>query len=226
MGGFMKKICLAACAVLSLVVGGCSSTLEVPTLGADGRFASNATVDPENIQVTKAFDQTNWKKLVVVQEFTDNKQVNAFYFDSIGNSQKFEKVYDKASLETYVLANNFEGVTDASSLISLKNLSKTTGPFLLVRPYFVWNGGYNYDASLEAVDVQTGEVVFMANKGAFNWGGLDKPLFYPIFNAFMDWVDGKTMPNTDRVISLEEKLKIKKAKDEAEKAAGKAKNRN
>lgn len=226
MGDFMRKICLAACAAMSLVVGGCSSTLEVPKLGEDGRFASNATVDPENIQVKTAFDPTKWKKLVVVQSFTDNKQVNNFYFESITNSQKFGKVFDKASLETYILQNNIEGVTDASSLISLKNLSKTEGPFLLVRPYFVWNGGYDYEASLEAVDVQTGETVFMANKGAFNWGGLDKPLFYPIFNTFMDWTDGKLQPNTDKVISLEEKMKIKKEKAEAEKAAAKAKKRN
>lgn len=174
----------------SLALSGCSSTLKVANLNSAGKFDSNAHVKAEDIKIIAPFDKAKYGGLVVVLPFTENNQINDFYFQSIKNSGKFGTVLDKAGVERLVIDKNITDVTDATSILSLRKLSNTIGPFLVVKPYFEYKGGYNFQASIEAVDATTGSTVFRAQKGAFNWGGLDKPLFYPLFNAFVDWVDG------------------------------------
>jgi len=84
-----------------------------------------------------------------------------------------------------------EKVQNISDLIGLKNLSSEIGPFLVVEPHAEHKIGYNFEASLKVVDAQTGETVLQLRNKAFNWDGLDKPLFYPLFNSFLDWTNGR-----------------------------------
>jgi hypothetical protein len=174
------------------VVSGCSSTLKAPTLQANGRFATGATVAPEMLKVTGAFDRARHGKMAVVLNFTEDQTVRSFYSDSIKNAKLFDQVLSEAELEKHILQNRIENVTDTSSLISLRNMAESQGPFLVIRPYFEYKGGYDFRATLEAIDANTGETLFSAEKKAFNWAGLDKPLFYPLLNAFLDWAQGKT----------------------------------
>jgi hypothetical protein len=52
-----------------------------------------------------------------------------------------------------------------------------------------WLGGYDFTASIKAIDPMTGRTLYHAKRKAFNWAGLDKPLFYPLFNGFLGWVN-------------------------------------
>lgn len=185
---FRSAIVLAAASMMTL--SACSSTLKATNLNTEGRFETGSKVYADGIKITKPFDASRYKKMVVVLPFTENKTVNDFYFQSITNSKKFDQVLDTAAVERLVIAEKIDGVTDASSILSLRKLTASKGPFLIVKPYAEWKGGYDYIASLEAIDSETAEVVFRSEKKAFNWAGLDKPLFYPIFNSFIDWVDG------------------------------------
>lgn len=186
----IKKWVITSFVGASIALSGCSSTLKVAQLNTAGRFDSNARVKAADITIDAPFDKAKYGGLVVVLPFTESNQVNDFYYQSIKNSGKFGMVLDKAGVERLVIEKNITDVTDATSILSLRKLSNSIGPFLVVKPYFEFKGGYNYLASIEAVDPTTGKAVFRAQKGAFNWGGLDKPLFYPLFNSFMDWVDG------------------------------------
>lgn len=175
-------------------VSGCSSTLKAGQLNTAGRFDASASVAPENLKIERPFDKSRFGAKVVVLPFTENNSVNEFYYTSIKNAGKFETVLDKTGVEKLVIQKNLTGVSDASSILSLRNLSTTEGTFLVIKPYFEWKGGYDYTASLDAIDITDGNVVFHAEKKAFNFAGLDKTLFYPIFNSFMDWVDGVPPP--------------------------------
>lgn len=174
----------------SIGLSGCSSTLKATQLNTAGRFGTGSQLTADGIIVNAAYDPKRYKKMVVVLPFTENKTINDFYHQSIINSKKFDQVLDTAGVEKMVISQKIGGVTDASSVLSLNQLTKTTGPFLIVKPYAEHKGGYEFIAALEAIDSETATTVFRAEKKAFNWAGLDKPLFYPIFNAFMDWVDG------------------------------------
>ncbi len=184
------------CAVIGVSVGlyGCSSTLKPAELNDEGRFETGSVVTSADQTINAPYSAERYGKMIVVFTFTENKTVNEFFFQSIKNSKKFEQVYDEDELEKFVIKNQIPDVTDASSLLSMNKLAKSVGPFLVVKPYVEWKGGYDYIASVEVIDAQTTETVFTAQKKAFNWAGLDKPLLYPLMNAFIDWTEGKEPP--------------------------------
>lgn len=179
---------------LALALTGCSSTLKPAEVNTEGRFDTSSRVDASGQTITGPFVPERHGKMVVVFTFTENNTVNEFFYQSIKNSKKFDAVYNESELEKFVIKNKIEDVTDTSSLLSMNKLAKTVGPFLVIKPYFEWKGGYNFIATLEVIDAETTETLLKVEKKAFNWAGLDKPLFYPLFNAFIDWTEGKAPP--------------------------------
>ncbi len=45
------------------------------------------------------------------------------------------------------------------------------------------------EMDLKILDPVTGDTVFHAHNGKYVWNNLDQPLFYPLFNAFIDWIE-------------------------------------
>lgn len=194
----MKKTLMFA-ALAAITLSGCSSTLKPAVMNANGRIDTKEEMKPEDIQVAEDFRE-DWKKFAVVAEFTETEAINEFYYETLVNSGRFGTVYNKESLEEFIISKDIEGVTDTSSLISMRNLARSEGSFLYLRPYFEWEGGYNYRASIEAVDAETGKRVFRADKSAFNWAGLDNVMFYPLMDTLLGWIDGEHPVNTDEIV--------------------------
>jgi hypothetical protein len=120
-----------------------------------------------------------------------NERFNTFFIEMFRNMNEFESVMDKSGLETLVLENGFAGeVQSVSDRVGLNSLENKIGPFLVVEPHAEWEGSYVYSATLTAFDPSSGKNVLELRNRAFNWSGLDRPLFHPLFNAFLDWVRG------------------------------------
>lgn len=186
------KFGLAAFAIGLL--SACATTLKTTELNPQGRYTTQTMLDASKVTVTKPFDAARHGGRALVADYKDDKTFGDFLVASVRNTKKFGTVYTEGELEKYVITSGVEGVTDTSSLLSLNKLAKATGPLLLIKPYVEWKGGYNFSASIEAIDTETTETVFSAKQDAFNWSGLDQPLFYPLFNSLIDWTEGKSPP--------------------------------
>ena len=82
----------------------------------------------------------------------------------------FTTVNAKSDFEKMIIERQLtDTVSNVSDLIGLHNLAKQIGPFLVVEPYVEWKGGYNFVASLKAIDPGTGETVLHLEQKAFNW---------------------------------------------------------
>jgi hypothetical protein len=186
------RFAAAALAVASL--SACATTLQATELNTEGRYTTDTKIDASKVTITKPFDAARHGARVLVADYRDDKTFSDFLVTSVKNTKKFGTVYTEAELEKYVIQNGVEGVTDTSSLLSLNKLAKATGPLLVIKPYVEYKGGYNFSASIEAIDAETTETVFTAKQDAFNWSGLDQPLFFPLFNSLIDWTEGKAPP--------------------------------
>lgn len=195
----MKLRIVLPMALAAVALSGCTSTLKAPEMNAAGRIDTNEEIDPEDIQVAEAFDPA-WGRMVVIADFNENETINDFYYQTLVNSGRFENVYNSEGLEEYVLANDIEGVTDTDSLLSMRNLARAEGGFVFIRPYVEWEGGYNYQAAIEAFNAETGRRIFRVEKTAFNWAGLDSVLFYPVMDTLLGWIDGEHPVNTDEIV--------------------------
>jgi hypothetical protein len=185
----MRKILLLI-AALSLTA--CSSTLKpAAPNAATGYFATDFRISKGGVVTEEPFDS---KYLGILYVKTDSKsdKLNDFYLKTFRNMNKFGKIYDRGELETLVIQQNLaDKVPNISDLIGIKHLSDAIGPILVVEPVAQFEGGYRFSASLRAVDAQTGKEVLLLKNRAFNWSGLDQPLFYPLFNGFLDWTNGR-----------------------------------
>ncbi len=54
---------------------------------------------------------------------------------------------------------------------------------------------YRYTVDIKILDPATGDTVFHAHNERTIWNHVDQSLFYPVFNAFVDWVE----KNSDRL---------------------------
>jgi hypothetical protein len=149
----MKNIIKLSLAVLAFgALSACATTLQVAELNDQGRYATDTQLDSSKITITKPFDAERHGSRVLVMEFKDDKTFGEFLVKSVQNTKKFGTVYTEDELEKYVITNNVEGVTDTSSLLSQNKLAKATGPLLVIKPYVEWKGGYNFSATIEAID--------------------------------------------------------------------------
>jgi hypothetical protein len=173
-----------------LLLGACSSTFQPAHLDpTTGRFAGDARVD--TVETQAPFDARYSKMLYVM---TDSKidSFNDFFIQSFTSMGSFTTVIGKDKIEALVIQKNLtDKVPSVSDLVGLNRLAKEIGPFLVVEPTVVFLGGYRFQASLKVTDASTGGVVLKITNAATNWAGLDKPLFYPLFNAFLDWTKGR-----------------------------------
>lgn len=192
----MKAVFLSAIVcVLGLSIG-CGSTLKPVTLDpTTGRFPTQTAIPDSSVKINKPYD-SKYRKLIYLK--SDAKEItpyHKFFKESLENMHKFDTVGDKEYFEQLIIQKNLsDKVSNISDLVGLHNLAKEIGPFLVVEPTVLFKGGYNFSADLKAIDPENGQVLIEIHHDAFNWSGLDEPLFYPLLNRFMDWVNAGDKP--------------------------------
>lgn len=188
------KLRLIGLATLVFLISGCSTTLTTREVDASGKFPSQFKLDADGIKTIKPYVE-KYKTLAYIKtDESKAKQYNEFFVESFKNMKVFNKVVQKTDLESLVVERKLtDKVSNISDLIGLINLQKQIGPFLVVEPYVEWKGGYNFFAHLKVIDPESGETVLLLEQNAFNWAGLDDPLFFPLLNAFLQWTKGETI---------------------------------
>ena len=184
--------------IAAVLSSGCSTTMKAAQLNEEGRFDTKTVLYDDEVVVLGTLGE-QMRGLVYVQTDEKEEDYNEFILSTFRNMGIFERVLDKSELENLVFAEGLTGkVSSISDKIGLHNLYKEIGPFLVVEAYAEWDGGYDYSAKLTAMDPANGENLLELSNEAFNWSGLDKPLFYPLFNSFLEWANGEQITTTPR----------------------------
>ncbi len=190
----MKTLRLFVLILFSGVICGCSTTLKPRPLDAGGRFPTSYQLDAGGVKVAKPFPEKARDLAFVHSEAPEATAYAKFWVESIRHLRAFTNVVLKPELEALVIDKKLTSkVSGVSDLIGLHQLAEQIGPFLVVEPILIFRGGYNFTATLKAIDAASGETVLMLEQKAFNWSGLDDPLFYPLLNAFGQWTRGETI---------------------------------
>lgn len=186
----MRPFSLPVIVLLSLLLGACSSTMKAVKPDAAGGFPTNDALKPEEILVNESLPLAEYQRLAFIQTGDRGEEYEGFILQSVSNIGFFQKVLDKQAFEQELISSGkSDSVSNISDLIGLRQAAKAYGPFLVVKTNVEWLGGYDFTASIQAIDPVTGRTHYHAKRKAFNWAGLDKPLFYPLFNGFLGWVN-------------------------------------
>ncbi|CAB3844670.1 hypothetical protein ABFG95_16840 [Achromobacter sp. HNDS-1] len=175
-------------------LAGCGTTLKpVKPNAQTGLFPTTVAVTPSHIQVAEPFNPA-YRHMAFLKFNADrpNPQFVAYFQTSIKNMEVFEQVVTKAEIEPMIIEKQLqEKVTNVSDLLGLNLLSKQIGNFLIIDVDSQWKGSYNFESTLQAIDASTGKTMFKSSVQAFNWDGLDVPMFRPMLNAFVLWTKDK-----------------------------------
>ena len=137
-----------------------------------------------NVVKSEAIDLERYQGLILTLggDFFRDQTVKLGYFDT---------VVDRAGMEKLLIRENLTDlVPDVTNYLSWKKISDNYRPMLVLQPDARDEGRASY-FQLKAIRADTAEEVFVAEvKLDFFWKGVnDDTVFYPAFNAFIDWLN-------------------------------------
>ena len=186
----MKKRLLII-GVSVILFSSCSPTLKVKELNVKtGKLPTETVINQEEILVEKSINLKEYSKFLFVKKSGLNmEKYETYILGTIKNIGGFEKYFTQSELEQYVIQNNLtDKVTSISDNIGLLNLSKNVGKFLICESNVEYKGGYDFTFEYKVINPTNAEILLHIKHNAFNWGGLDRPLFNPVFNKYIDWI--------------------------------------
>lgn len=187
----MFKIKIVILFLFIFVMLSCATSLKVTNLNDSGYFNTKRFVD--KVLFASDVDISNYKKLLYVKSELHRNNYDDFLVGSFYRMGIFENVVGKKELERMIVEKGFEDkVKDVSSFIQLRQFQKLYGNFLILDLDDVRKSpGLYYKAHLKVYDPSNGEILLHIFKEGVNWSGIDQPIFYPLFNGFLDWAHGR-----------------------------------
>ena len=102
----------------------------------------------------------------------------------------FKKVYSERELSQMIIQSNLSAyVTNISDLISLHNLAKITGPFLVLESSVFLVGDCVFRFDLQIIEPLSSDTYLEISRIRTNWLDMDKEINYPILNVIKQWYD-------------------------------------
>lgn len=177
---------------LSFLLFSCSPTLKVKELNPKtGKLPTETVLNQNEILVQKNINLNEYSQFLFVKKSGLNmEKYEKYILGTLQNIGGFEKYYTQNELEQLVIKSNLtDKVTSISDNIGLMNLSKNVGKFLICESNVEYKGGYDFSFEYKVIDPTNAEILLHIKHNAFNWGGLDRPLFNPVFNKYIDWMN-------------------------------------
>ncbi|WP_203292493.1 hypothetical protein [Luteirhabdus pelagi] len=158
---------------------------------ATEKYPTDKTLSAKEIKVRKEFPQLNeYKQFLYIKNGDEVDEYKNYIKGTLQNIGYFENIYYRNDLEKIVISQNLtDKVTNISDNIGLLNLSKEIGKFLVLRTAILYKGGYSYEFEFELIDPTTAETIYKVVNPGFNWSGLDRPMFHPVFNDYAAWLE-------------------------------------
>lgn len=184
-----------------MTLHGCSGTTLKPirTDRMTGYFMNKAESKKATILIGKKIPLKSYKKLIYIRPNSQNfmndqsEKIDAFVKEMIESLHFFDQVADQTEFGRILAKTGIAyKVTNISDLIGLYQVQKLFGNYLTAEFDFALTAphldGTNCVANLKIIDPSTMNVVLHVQNRAFVVSGFDQPLFYPVFNSLIDWI--------------------------------------
>ena len=182
--------------ILSLfIISGCTTFFNPLNIDeATGRFPASVDVDKKYIKIYHPFAGIQQVHYVYLRAYSPFGQDKFYEFmkDALLKIG-FKITYNEKELSQRVIASGLSNyVTNISDLISLNNLAKATGPFLILEcnTFRLTDVVYRFD--LQLIDPLSGDTYLEISRIRTAWLDIDQEINYPILNVIKQWYDEST----------------------------------
>jgi hypothetical protein len=174
-----------------LIVSSCASFKPATIDETTGQFPASAEVDQKYIKILQplaGIKEVNYVYLRARSPYGGDR-----FYDFMKDALikiGFKKVYSARELSQMVIQSGLSTyVTNLSDLISLNNLAKATGPFIIFDStvYPVTDVVFRFD--VQVIEPLSGNTYLEISRIRTNWLDMDKEINYPILNVIKQWYD-------------------------------------
>jgi len=174
-----------------LLMAGCASFKPASIDQATGQFPASCEVDKKYIKILQPLAGINEVNYVYLRTHTpySNDRFYDFMKDALLKIG-FKKVYSGKELSQMIIKSGLSTyITNLSDLISLNNLAKATGPFIVLDStlYPVTNVVFRFD--VQVIEPLSGDTFLEISRIRTNWLDMDKEINYPMLNVIKQWYD-------------------------------------
>jgi len=177
--------------VVSIVGISCSPTLKVISADpATGKLPTETHLSSKEIITEKSISLKDFNQFLFVRKGRVNSdRYDNYVYGTLKNIGVFKQFFNQNDLEQYVIKNGLtDKVSSLSDNIGLHNLSMNAGNFLICETSIELVARYDFTFELKIINPVNAEILFDVKHYAVNWAGLDRPLFNPVFNEYMEWL--------------------------------------
>jgi hypothetical protein len=178
--------------ILSLFsISSCASFKPANLDEVTGQFPASVEVDKKYIKIYRPFSgvqDINYVFLRAQSPFAGDRFYE-FMKDALLKIG-FKKTYDEKELSQKIIASGLSNcVTNISDIVSLHNLAKVTGPFLVIECniFRLTDAVFRFD--LQLIDPLSGDTYLEISRIRTAWLDIDKEINYPILNVIKQWFD-------------------------------------
>lgn len=176
--------------ILFLMLG-CASFKPANIDETTGQFPASTEVDKQYIKIYEplaGIKEANYVYLLAHSPYGTDRFYN-FMKDALIKIG-FPKVYSRKELSRLVIQNGLEAyITDLSDPISLNNLAKATGPFIILDSSVFPVADVVFRFDVQVIDPLSGDTYLEISRIRTNWLDMDKEINYPILNVIKHWHD-------------------------------------
>lgn len=182
--------------ILSLfLIFGCVASFKPADIDeANGQFPASADVDKKYIKIYRPFAGVQDVNYIYLRAYAPYGKDKFYEFmkDALLKIG-FQITYSEKELSQRIIASGLSNyVTNISDLISLNNLAKATGPFLILECNIFRLTDVVYRFDLQLIEPLSGNTYLEISRVRTAWLDMDKEINYPILNVIKQWYDEST----------------------------------
>jgi hypothetical protein len=180
--------------VLMFALGSCSPTMKVKNIdkGSD-QLPTDTNLKNQEILVRKNIRLSDYKQFLFVRTGSPGQTMGRYDHYVLGTLKNigfFDHVYSETDMQKLIIQKGIvDQVNGSLDNIGMYNLQKEIGKFLIAQTFCEQVSKYTFEYHLEIIDPSSGETIYYIKHKGTNWSGLDRPLFNPVFNDFIVWVN-------------------------------------
>lgn len=179
--------------ILSLfLISGCVTSYKPANIDeATGQFPASADVDKKYIKIYRPFAGVQDVNYVYLRAYSPYGKDKFYEFmkDALWKIG-VKTTYSEKELSQRIIASGLSNyVTNISDLISLNNLAKAAGPFLILECNVFRLTDVVYRFDLQLIDPLSGDTYLEISRIRTAWLDMDKEINYPILNVIKQWYD-------------------------------------
>lgn len=202
-GAVPEMACRNLLIVISLfLMSGCASFQPANIDATTGQFPASVEVDKKYIKIYRPFAGVQDINYVYLRAYSPYGKDKFYEFMKDALSKiGFKTTYSERELSQRIIAGGLSTyVTSISDLISLNNLAKATGPFLILdcNVFRLTDVVYRFDIQL--IDPLSGDTYLEISRIRTAWLDVDKEINYPVLNVIKQWYDDSVKTPSERKI--------------------------